>query len=71
MVATGGTLVASGTNNSGPGGTYQVMVSTNLQFPLSSWTVLTNGNFDSNGNFMFTNLISNTNAKLFYTLRVP
>ena len=71
VVATGGTLVANGTNNSGPGGTYQVMVSTNLQFPLSSWTVWTNGSFDSNGNFIFTNLISNTNAKLFYTLRVP
>jgi hypothetical protein len=69
--AKGGSLIASGTNNSGPGGTYHVMVSTNPRLPLTNWTVWLNGSFDSNGNFTFTNVISNTNAELFYVLRVP
>ena len=64
-------MIASGTNNSGPGGTYHVVMSTNLQLPQTNWTVLTNGSFDSNGKFTFTNVISNTNSEKFYGLRVP
>jgi len=63
--ASGGKFIASGTNDSGPGGTYHVMVSTNLLLPWSNWMVLTNGNFDDMGNFSF------TNAKMFYLLRLP
>jgi len=66
----GGNLIVSGTNNCGPGGTYHVIVSTNLLLPRTNWTVLTNGSFDSNGNFSFTNAIS-TNSERFYMLRVP
>ena len=69
--ASGGNFIMSGTNNSGPGGTYHVLVSTNLQLPRTNWTVLTNGSFDGNGNFSFTNAISFTNAEVFYTLRAP
>ncbi len=69
--ASGGGFVASGTNNAGPGGTYHVIVSTNLLLSKANWTVLTNGNFDSKGNFSFTNAISPMNAELFYRLRVP
>ena len=71
VAATGGNFVASGTNNSGPGGTYHVMASTNLLVPMTNWTVLTNGSFDGSGNFIFTNVISNTNSMMFYRLRVP
>ena len=67
----GGSLMASGTNNSGPGGTYHVIMATNPQLPLTNWTVLTNGSFDGSGNFSFTNVISNTNLERFYGLRVP
>jgi len=69
--AKGGNFVVGGTNNLGPGGTYHVLVSTNLLLPETNWTVLTNGSFDSHGNFAFTNAISFTNARLFYLLRVP
>lgn len=71
VYTTGGSFVASGTNNSGPGGNYHVVASTNLLVPMINWTVLTNGSFDSNGNFIFTNVISNPNSKMFYRLRVP
>jgi hypothetical protein len=71
VYANGGTFIASGTNNAEPVGTYHVMVSTNLLLPRTIWTVLTSGNFDSNGNFSFTNAISLTNSEMFYLLRVP
>lgn len=67
----GGNLIVSGTNNTGSSGTYHVLVSTNLLLSRTNWTVLTNHNFDSNGNFSFTNPISSTNPRLFYMLRVP
>jgi hypothetical protein len=71
VYATNGNFVASGTNNSGPGGTYHVLESTNLQSPLTNWTVLTSGNFDSKGDFSITNTVSLTNSDMFYMLRVP
>jgi hypothetical protein len=67
----GANLVMSGTNNSGSGGTYHVLTSTNIAVRLTNWTVLTNGSFDGNGNFSFTNGIGATNAQLFYVLQVP
>ncbi len=69
--AAGGNFIMSGTNNSGSGGSYQVLESTNLLFPLTNWTVLTSNSFDSMGNFSFTNVISSTNAGMFYMLRAP
>jgi hypothetical protein len=67
----GGNFIMSGTNNSGPGGTFHVLTSTNLVLPLANWAVLTNGSFDSKGNFSFTNAIAAANGQLFYRLRVP
>ena len=67
----GGNLTLSGTNPGGAGGTYHVLVSPNLQLPLTNWTVLAGGSFDSNGNFAFTNALAPTNTHLFYQLRVP
>jgi hypothetical protein len=66
----GATITFSGTNNSGAGGTYHVLSSTNLLLPRTSWTVLANGNFDGTGRFSFTNAIG-TIPWQFYTLRVP
>lgn len=66
----GAMITFSGTNNSGPGGTYHVLTSTNLLLPRTSWTVLANGSFDSTGRFSFTNVIG-TIPWQFYTLRVP
>ncbi|HSY43548.1 MAG TPA: IPT/TIG domain-containing protein, partial [Candidatus Acidoferrum sp.] len=65
-----GNFIMTGTNNLGPGGAYHVLASTNLLLPLTNWTVLANGNFDSNGKFSFTNALG-TNLWRFYLLRVP
>ena len=70
-VISGGNLVMRGTNNTGPGGTYHVLTSTNLLLSRTNWTVLTNLNFDGNGNFLFTTPIAPGNAKMFYEIRVP
>lgn len=66
----GGNVILRGTNNTGPGGTYHVLTTTNISVPLSNWAVLTNGSFDSNGNFNSTNALG-TSARQFYILRVP
>jgi len=66
----GGNFIMTGTNNLGPGGGYHVLASANLLFPLTNWTVLANGNFDSYGKFFFTNAVG-TNSWRFYLLRVP
>jgi uncharacterized protein (TIGR03437 family) len=71
VFAKGGNFIMSGTNDSGSGGTYEVLISTNLLLPLTNWTVLTTGSFNSMGNFSFTNAIASTNADRFYLLRVP
>lgn len=66
----GGNVILSGTNNAGPGGTYHVLTTTNVGLAVSNWTVLTNGAFDSNGNFSATNAVG-TNGQQFYILQVP
>jgi hypothetical protein len=66
-----GKFIVGGTNNNGPGGTYSILIASNLFTPLKNWTVLTNGSFDANGNFSFTNAIAITNAELFYILKAP
>jgi hypothetical protein len=71
VATVGGNFVMGGTNNSGLAGTYHVLTSTNLVLPLTNWAVLTNGSFDSKGNFSFTNAIGAANRQLFYRLRVP
>jgi autotransporter-associated beta strand protein len=66
----GGNVILSGTNNVGAGGTYQVLTSTNAAAPIVSWSVLTTGTFDSNGNFSVTNAIGSSGQR-FYILQVP
>jgi hypothetical protein len=70
VMLSGGNFVMSGTNNSGPGGTYHVLTSSNLLVARTNWTVLSSGSFDGSGKFAFTNAIG-TNPRLFYILRVP
>jgi fibronectin-binding autotransporter adhesin len=66
----GGNVIITGTNNTGSGGTYHVLESTNIAVALTNWTVLTNGTFDNNGNFSVTNAVG-TEARQFYILQVP
>ena len=70
ITVAGGNVVIDGTNNTGPGGTYHVLTTTNITVPLSNWVVLTNGTFDNSGNFFTTNALG-TNANQFYILQVP
>lgn len=66
--ATGGNgFVISG--NGGPAnGTYWVLASSNLMAPFSLWTPVTTNQFDSQGNFIFTNT-GQTNQQEFYILK--
>jgi hypothetical protein len=70
ITVSGGSVIISGNNNTGAGGTYHILTSTNLATPVSSWAVLTNGAFDQSGNFSTTNAIGNS-ARAFYILQVP
>jgi hypothetical protein len=46
----GGNLTLSGTNGAASGN-YQVLTTTNLTFSVTQWTMVTNGSFNSSGNF--------------------
>ena len=70
ITMSGGSVIISGNNNTGAGGTYHILTATNISTPLSNWGVLTNGTFDQNGNFSTTNAIGNS-TRAFYILQVP
>jgi fibronectin-binding autotransporter adhesin len=70
ITVSGGNIVITGTNNTGSGGTYHVLTTTNLAQPLTSWVVLTNGSFGSSGAFSVTNAVG-TNAQQFFILQEP
>jgi len=66
----GGNVVFSGTNGL-PGGTYEVLSSTNLAMPLTNWTQVGAGHFDGNGNFSVSNALNASDPQRFYLLRQP
>jgi hypothetical protein len=70
-IALSGTgLILSGT--SGMAGLQFVLLSTtNMAAPLNQWLPVLTNNFDSNGNFIFTNPISANVPKNFYLLQLP
>jgi fibronectin-binding autotransporter adhesin len=70
ITVSGGNVVISGTDNTGSGGTYHVLSSTNITLPIGSWTVLTNGTFSASGTFTFTNSVGG-NQNRFYILKIP
>ena len=70
-VVSGKNFVMSGTNNSGPGGTYHVLSSADLRVARTNWTVVTNQSFDGKGDFLYTNSFGTTNPRVFYMLQVP
>jgi T5SS/PEP-CTERM-associated repeat protein len=67
---------AAGTNvlisgQGGPtNGTYYVMSTTNLSLPLISWSRVATNQFDSNGNFVFTNAITPSVPQRYFRLRL-
>jgi hypothetical protein len=70
-------IIISGTNLvvSGSGGVtnsnYYVLTSTNLALPPAQWTRVLTNQFDSSGNFSFTNAINVGAPQLFYLLQLP
>ncbi len=70
ITVSGGNVIISGSNNTGSGGTYHIITTTNVVLPVTNWVVLTNGTFDNTGNFSSTNAVG-TNAQRYYRLQVP
>jgi autotransporter-associated beta strand protein len=65
-----GGLAMSGSG--GPaGGTYYVLGSTNIALPVNLWTRIETNQFDSNGNFNFTNAADPAATQTFYRLQLP
>ncbi len=70
VTLSGTSLVINGTNlNGGQNFHYAVLASTNLNLPLSSWTVLSTNAFNADGTFNYTNVASPTNAALFFDVK--
>ena len=66
----GGNVIFSGTGGT-PGADYYVLITTNLTAPLASWVRLATNQFDSNGNFAWTNTPAPGNPRQFYRLTSP
>jgi hypothetical protein len=67
--AQGGGTILSGDGGVG-NGTYYVLTSTNLLTPLNQWMPIATNQFNSQGEFIFTNSVS-TNASQFFILKQP
>jgi hypothetical protein len=65
IVKSGASVIISGTNGAS-NGTYHALRSASVQSPFSIWTRLLTNNFDSNGNFTFTN--NPAGSPSFYTI---
>ncbi len=50
---------------------YYVLTSTTVALPLINWTPVLTNQFDSSGNFIFTNGINQAEPQRFYLLEVP
>ena len=66
----GTNLVFSGRNGV-PLGNYYVLTGTNLSLPIASWPRVATNQFDSHGNFSFTNAPNPNSTQAFYVLQLP
>ncbi len=66
----GSNVVLSGRAGS-TNGPYYMLTSTNLALPRNQWTRSAVGQFDSNGNFVFTNALGTNTPQRFYLLQLP
>lgn len=65
-----GQLIMNGSGGSA-NGTYYILNSTSLGLPLNLWTRTTTNQFDSDGNFGFTNTINAGTPSQYYILQLP
>ena len=54
-----------------PGGTYNLMVSTNSALPISQWTPMATNQFDTGGSFRYTNAINANFPTRFFCVALP
>lgn len=69
-VLSGGKLVLTG-NGGSADGTYQVLTSTNITLPLSSWTPVLTNTFGADGSFSNAVGMQASSAAQFYRVRTP
>ena len=69
FLSNGTNIVISVTNNFGSGGTYTLYGTNNLAAPLSTWPVISTGQFDQSGQLFITNAVKN--GPFFYDVRQP
>ena len=70
IAAGGGSFILSGTGGVS-NGTYYVLTSSNLLVPLTNWTYIATNQFDSEGDFIFTNTAQTNAPQQFYLLQLP
>ncbi|HZI33445.1 MAG TPA: autotransporter-associated beta strand repeat-containing protein, partial [Candidatus Binatia bacterium] len=70
MNFTGGNLIFSG-GNGVPDWPYYVLISTNLNAPMTNWTIVATNAFDSEGKFIFINSGGTDVPQMFYRLKLP
>lgn len=66
----GNNFIFSGSNGI-PGWPYWVLSSSNLNLPITNWTMVSSNAFDGNGDFNFTNPVNLNLPQTFYILEVP
>ena len=52
-------------------GTYYILASTNLALPTTAWTRIATNQFDSSGNFSFTNNVDSLTPRQYYLIQLP
>ncbi len=67
----GGQLITRGTGGTANGTYVHILASTNAALPLNFWTPIGTNQFDTTGNFIFTNSINPGAPRQFYLLQVP
>jgi fibronectin-binding autotransporter adhesin len=70
ITASGGTLSIQGAGGN-PLANYYVLTSTNIALPRGNWSPLVTNQFDSNGNFSFSDTIAPAVPRRFYAIQVP
>ena len=70
LTVSGTTVVGAGSDGP-PDSSYYLLASTNVALAPSQWVTLATNQFDANGNFIFTNLMTSSPSQVFYRLRLP
>jgi len=65
-----GQLIMSGSGGV-TNGTYYVLDSTNPALPFNLWSPIATNQFDSSGNFIFSNAINSLAPRQYYILQLP